>query len=137
MPWPLCSVSLHKVAQMFAHVAQPLAYAELLLQQFACVARAGDAATAASACVRAIAPLTGCELGQLYVLDASHKCLERLAECCQGQGSAQPRQAAGVPVDYTGEQLLQFALCQNRVVCNGDLNAGVYDLGFLKQQTQP
>ena len=122
---------------MFAHVAQPLAYAELLLQQFACVARAGDAATAASACVRAIAPLTGCELGQLYVLDASHKCLERLAECCQGQGSAQPRQAAGVPVDYTGEQLLQFALCQNRVVCIGDLNAGVYDLGFLPQQTQP
>lgn len=122
---------------MFAHIAQPLAYAELLLQQFACVARAGDAATAASACVQAIASLAACELGQLYLLDASHKRLERVAECYQGQGTAQPRHATGVPVDYTGEQLLQFALCQNRVVCIGDLNAGVYDLGFLPPHRQP
>ena len=122
---------------MFAHVSQPLAYAELLVQQFASVARAGDAATAASACVRALVALAGCELGQLYLLDASHKRLERLAECCQGQGTAQPQHATGVPVDYTGEQLLQFALCQNRVVCLSDLNAGVYDLGFLPQQNQP
>ena len=122
---------------MFAHVAQPLAYAELLLQQFACVARAGDAATAASACVQAIVSLAGCELGQLYLLDASHKRLERLAECCQGQGTAQPQHITDVPVDYTGEQLLQFALCQNRVVCISDLSAGVYDLGFLPQHSQP
>lgn len=121
---------------MFAHVAQPLAYAELLLQQFASVARAVDAATAASACVRAIAPLTGCELGQLYLLDASHQRLERLAESCQGLGAVQPRHATGVPVDYTGEQLLQFSLCQNRVVCISDLNAGVFDLGFLPPQNQ-
>ena len=122
---------------MFAHVAQPLAYAELLLQQFACVARAGDAATAASVCVQAIVSLAGCELGQLYLLDASHQRLECVAECCQGQGSAPLRHASGVPVDYTGEQLLQFALCQNRVVCISDLNAGVYDLGFLPQHSQP
>ena len=125
------------MAQMFAHVAQPLDYAELLLQQFACVARAGDAATAASACVRARSALAGCELGQLYLLDASHKRLERLAECFQGQDTALPRHATGVPVDYTGEQLLQFALCQNRVVGISDLNAGVYDLGFLPQQSEP
>ena len=133
----LCSASLHKVAQMFAHVSQPLAYAELLLEQFSCVARAGDAATAGSACVRALVALAGCELGQLYLLDASHKRLERLAECCQGQGTAQPQHVTGVPVDYTGEQLLQFALCQNRVVCISDLSAGVYDLGFLPQHSQP
>ena len=122
---------------MFAHVSQPLAYAELLLEQFSCVARAGDAATAGSACVRALVALAGCELGQLYLLDASHKRLERLAECCQGQGTAQPQHVTGVPVDYTGEQLLQFALCQNRVVCISDLSAGVYDLGFLPQHSQP
>lgn len=122
---------------MFAHVVQPLAYAELLLEQFACVARAGDAATAGSACVRALVALAGCELGQLYLLDASHKRLERLAECCQGQGTAQPQHVTGVPVDYTGEQLLQFALCQNRVVCISDLSAGVYDLGFLPKHSQP
>ena len=122
---------------MFAHVSQPLAYAELLVQQFASVARAGDAATASSACVRALVALAGCELGQLYLLDASHKRLERLAECCQGQGTAQPQHVTGVPVDYTGEQLLQFALCQNRVVCISDLSAGVYDLGFLPQHSQP
>ena len=122
---------------MFAHVSQPLAYAELLLEQFSCVARAGDAATAGSACVRALVALAGCELGQLYLLDASHKRLERLAECCQGQGTAQPQHVTGVPVDYTGEQLLQFALCQNRVVCISDLNAGVYDLGFLPPHSQP
>ena len=122
---------------MFAHVSQPLAYAELLLEQFSCVARAGDAATAGSACVRALVALAGCELGQLYLLDASHKRLERLAECCQGQGTAQAQHVTGVPVDYTGEQLLQFALCQNRVVCISDLSAGVYDLGFLPQHSQP
>ncbi|MQU27001.1 AAA domain-containing protein [Pseudomonas helleri] len=122
---------------MFAHVSQPLAYAELLLEQFSCVARAGDAATAGSACVRALVALAGCELGQLYLLDASHKRLKRLAECCQGQGTAQPQHVTGVPVDYTGEQLLQFALCQNRVVCISDLSAGVYDLGFLPQHSQP
>ena len=122
---------------MFAHVSQPLAYAELLLEQFSCVARAGDAATAGSACVRALVALAGCELGQLYLLDASHKRLERLAECCQGQSTAQPQHVTGVPVDYTGEQLLQFALCQNRVVCISDLSAGVYDLGFLPQHSQP
>ena len=120
---------------MFAHVADPLAYAESLLQHFASVARAADGAAVAGLCARAAAQLSGCELSQLYLLDATHKRLELTGEWFQGQ--VQLVHAKGVVVDYTGEQLLQFSLCQNRVVSIDDLNESLHDTSFLPGEGGP
>ena len=80
---------------------------------------AADGAALLGEFVRGLAELSGCELTQLYLLDATHTCLGMNAECLDG--ALQPREAASLPADYNGEQLLQFALCQNRVVCLDDL----------------
>ena len=120
---------------MFAHVADPLAYAESLLQHFASVARAADGTAVAGLCARAAAQLSGCELSQLYLLDATHKHLELTAEWFQGQ--VQPVHAQGLAVDYTGDQLLQFSVCQNRVVSIDDLKDGLHDTRFLPNQGVP
>ncbi len=120
---------------MFAHVADPLAYAESLLQHFASVARAADGTAVAGLCARAAAQLSGCELSQLYVLDATRKRLELAAEWFQGQ--VQPVHAQGLAVDYTGDQLLQFSVCQNRVVSIDDLKDGLHDTLFLPSQGIP
>ena len=96
---------------MFTQVPQPLVYAEALLAQFASLSRAADGAALLGDFVRGLAELSGCELTQLYLLDATHTCLGMNAECLNG--ILQPREAASLPADYNGEQLLQFALCQN------------------------
>lgn len=120
---------------MFVRVTDPLAYAESLLQHFASVARCTDSASVVGQCVRAVAQLSGCELSQLYVLDATHKRLELTAEWLDGLVQA-PREQE-VPTDYAGQHLLQFAVCQNRVVSADDLSDGLYDIGFLPSQGLP
>jgi len=120
---------------MFTRVPQPLAYAEALLAQFASLSRATDSAALLGDFVRAVAGLSGCELSQLYLLDATHTCLGLNAECLGG--ILQPRAAASLPADYNGEQLLQFALCQNRVVSLGDLSGSLHETSFLPGQGAP
>lgn len=120
---------------MFTSVPQPLAYAEALLAQFASLSRATDGPALLGAFVRALAELSGCELAQLYLLDATHTRLGMNAECLDGL--LQPREAASLPVDYNAEQLLQFSLCQNRVVCLSGLNGSLHDTSFLPSQAQP
>ncbi|MBA1232775.1 sigma 54-interacting transcriptional regulator [Pseudomonas viridiflava] len=120
---------------MFTQMPQPLAYAEALLAQFASLARAANGAELMGDFVRGLAELSGCELAQLYLLDATHKCLKMRAECLDGM--LQPREAAGLPVDYNGEQLLQFSLCQNRVVCLGELSASLHETSFLPAHSTP
>ena len=120
---------------MFTQMPQPLAYAEALLAQFASLARAANGAELLGDFVRGLAELSGCELAQLYLLDATHTCLKMRAECLDG--ILQPREAAGLPVDYNGEQLLQFALCQNRVVCLGELSGSLHETSFLPTQSTP
>ena len=120
---------------MFAQVADPLAYAEALLKHFAGVAHCTDSASVLGQCARALAQLSGCELSQLYLLDATHERLELTAEWFDGQ--VQPKRAQALSTDYTGQQLLQFAVCQNRVVCVDDLSEGLYDTDFLPGQKQP
>ena len=93
---------------MFTQVPQPLVYAEALLAQFASLSRAADGAALLGDFVRGLAELSGCELTQLYLLDATHTCLGMNAECLDG--ALQPRAATSLPADYNGEQLLQFAL---------------------------
>ena len=120
---------------MFTSVPQPLAYAEALLAQFSSLSRAMDGAVLLKAFVRGLAELSQCELTQLYLLDATHTSLEMSAECLNG--NLQPRETASLPVDYNGEQLLQFALCQNRVVCLSELSGSLHETGFLPAQARP
>ncbi|UVK98699.1 sigma-54-dependent Fis family transcriptional regulator [Pseudomonas sp. B21-048] len=120
---------------MFTQVPQPLAYAEALLAQFATLSHAADGAALLGHFVRGLAELSGCELTQLYLLDATHTCLGMNAECLDG--ILQPREGASLPTDYNGEQLLQFALCQNRVVCLGELSGSLYETSFLPPQATP
>ncbi|MEL6078924.1 hypothetical protein, partial [Stenotrophomonas maltophilia] len=51
------------------------------------------------------------------------------AECLGGL--LHPREVINLPSDYSGEQLLQFALCQNRVVSLVGLNHSLHDTSFL------
>jgi sigma-54-dependent transcriptional regulator len=120
---------------MFLQVPQPLAYAEVLLEQFTRLARAADDAALLGGLVLGLAELSGCELTQLYLLDATHTSLGMTAECLEG--SVQPRGAHSLPADYNGEQLLQFALCQNRVVCIADLPGSLHETSFLPTRAAP
>lgn len=120
---------------MFIEVPQPLDYAEALLAQFASLSRLMDGATLVGDFVRAVAELSGCELTQMYLLDATHTRLQMSAECLEG--ILQPREATSLPTDYKGEQLLQFALCQNRVVSLGELNDSLHESSFLPPHATP
>ncbi len=120
---------------MFIQVPQPLAYAEALLEQFARLACAADDAALLGGLVLGLAELSGCELTQLYLLDADHTRLGMTAECLEGR--LQPREARSLPADYKGEQLLQFALCQNRVVCLTDLPGSLHETSFLPTGAVP
>jgi sigma-54-dependent transcriptional regulator len=120
---------------MFTLVPQPLVYAEALLAQFASLSRAADGAALLGDFVRGLAELSGCELTQLYLLDATHTCLGMNAECLNG--ILQPRESASLPADYNGEQLLQFALCQNRVVSLSELSGSLHETSFLPPQAMP
>ncbi len=124
-----------KVPPMFHQVPQPLRYAEALLQRFAGLARAANADSLLGGLVEAAAQLCNCELSQLYLLDATHT---RLTLCAEWQdGLLQPRQVASLPSDYDGEQLLQYCLCQNRVLSLAELDSSLQHTGFLPDATQP
>ncbi len=120
---------------MFTRVPQPLVYAEALLAKFASLSRAADGAALLGDFVRAVAELSGCELSQLYLLDATHTSLGLNAECLQG--ILQPRESASLPADYNGEQLLQFSLCQNRVLSLTGLSGSLHETSFLPAQAVP
>lgn len=117
---------------MFTLVPQPLVYAEALLAQFARLSRAADGAALLGDFALGLAELSGCELTQLYLLDVSHTRLGISAECLNG--ALQLREATSLPADYSGEQLLQFALCQNRVVCLSELSGSLHETRFLPPQ---
>lgn len=119
---------------MFTRVAQPLIYAEAVLAQFASLSRVTDEGALLADFVRATASLSGCELSQLYLLDATHTTLGLSAEWLDGV--LQPREVATLPADYNGEQLLQFALCQNREVSISDLSGGIHEISFLPRHAK-
>ncbi|TWC14481.1 sigma-54-dependent transcriptional regulator [Pseudomonas sp. SJZ085] len=120
---------------MFEQVPRPLAYAEALLTQFSSLSGATDVATLLGDFIQAAACLSGCELTQLYLLDATHAHLEIHAECLEGQLRFRDRTLP--PSDYSGEQLLQFALCQNRMVSLDALNSNLHEIGFLPSRSTP
>lgn len=114
---------------MFNQVPQPLAYAEQLLGAFASLAQVAEQAQLLGDFACLASQLTGCELAQVYLLDAGHSDLGLGAECLHGE--LQVSESARLPADYHGGELLQFSLCQNRVLCLDSLGDGVYQTGFL------
>ncbi|WHS60260.1 sigma 54-interacting transcriptional regulator [Pseudomonas sp. G2-4] len=120
---------------MFKQIAQPMVYAEDLLTLFSSLSRAEDGAALLDEFILGIAQLSGCDLVQLYVPDATHTRLEVSTECLEGQ--LQFRDGRSLPSDYIGEQLLQFSLCQNRVVCLGALSDSLHDTRFLPVRATP
>jgi len=114
---------------MFNQVPQPLAYAEQLLGAFASLAQVSERAQLLGDFARLASQLTGCELAQVYLLDAGHSNLGLSAQCLQGE--LQAAESARRPTDYHSDELLQFSLCQNRVLCLDSLGDGVYQTTFL------
>ncbi len=120
---------------MFTGVPEPLAYAQALLTQFAHLSQASDGSALLGAFAHGLADLSGCELAQVYLLDATHTRLELIAECLNGD--LQPSEARSLPVDYNAGQLLQFVLCQNRMICLSKLSGSLHDTRFLPGQLKP
>jgi sigma-54-dependent transcriptional regulator len=120
---------------MFIQVPHPLAYAEAFLEQFASLARAADDASLLGGLVLGLAKLSGCEVAQLYLVDPIDQGLTMAAECLDG--SLQPREAHELSPDYSGDQLLHFALRQGRVVCFAELADSLHETGFLPPRQAP
>ena len=120
---------------MFKRISQPLRYAESLLGHYNELARAADAQGLLGGFVRAAGALSSCELVQLYLLDATHTSLGLHAECLEGR--LQPREATSLPADYKDQQLLQYSLCQNRVLSLAELNPSLHETAFLPNGGQP
>ncbi|MBC3363628.1 sigma 54-interacting transcriptional regulator [Pseudomonas sp. SWRI154] len=120
---------------LLAHVSQPLAYAEALLGQLSNLSRSVDDATLLGDFVQGAARLSGCELAQLYLLDATGPSLEINSECLEGR--LQFRDLASLPCNYYDEQLLQFSLCQDRVVCLDALSGSLHNTRFLPVSAAP
>ncbi|MCW1244724.1 sigma 54-interacting transcriptional regulator [Pseudomonas sp. SAICEU22] len=120
---------------MFSHVPEPLAYAQALLAQFSSLSQTADDATLLGDFTRGTARLSGCELVQLYLSDASRCRLELSVQCLEDR--LQFRDPAGLPCDDDGEQLLQFVLRQNRTVCLGALDDSLHDTRFLPARAAP
>ncbi|MET3453706.1 sigma-54 interaction domain-containing protein [Pseudomonas kilonensis] len=120
---------------MFNKLSQPLDYAEALLAQFSSLSRLADGAELVGHFIQGVARLSGCELVQLYLLDATGTRLELNTECLDGQ--LQFRDPQSLSSDYHTEQLLQFSLCQNRVVCLGALSDSVHETRFLPARATP
>ncbi|EIK93170.1 Fis family transcriptional regulator [Pseudomonas sp. M47T1] len=122
-------MSSAEVGITFNQVPQPLAYAERLLGAFASLAQAPEQARLLGGFACLASQLTGCELAQVYLLDAGHSNLGLSAEYLHG--ALQADESARLPADYHGDELLQFSLCQNRVLCLDSLGDGVYQTAFL------
>jgi len=123
------------MSAMFNTLSQPLDHAEALLAQFSCLSRLTEGAELVGHFIQGVARLSGCELVQLYLLDATGTRLDLNTECLEGQ--LQFRDAQSLPSDYRAEQLLQFSLGQNRVVCLGALSDSVHETRFLPARATP
>lgn len=120
---------------LFEQISQPLTYAEALLAQFVSLSRVTDPARLLEEFTQGATQLSGCELAQLYLLDATRTRLEMKSECLEG--GLQLHDRTRPPCDYNREQLLQFALCHNRVVSLGALSNSLYGTDFLPQRATP
>ncbi|AQZ96804.1 sigma-54 interaction domain-containing protein [Halopseudomonas phragmitis] len=114
---------------MFDRLTHPLHYAEDLLARFTALAGSRGSRQLQERLVEAASSLTGCPLGQLFLLDATHTQLTLAAEWLDGQPHS--READTVSSDYNDQQLLQYCLCQNQVLYLAQLDNSLYATPFL------
>ncbi|MBX8566873.1 sigma 54-interacting transcriptional regulator [Pseudomonas cichorii] len=119
---------------MFNSIEEPLGYVQKLCAQYTRLSHLCDSERLLQEFALAAAELTDCELGRLYLLDATHTRLQLCAEA--REGVIIPMSPASLEADCKGEQLLQFCLCQNQIVSVSELSAGIYDTGFLPTHEQ-
>lgn len=114
---------------MFDQIPEPLGYAEQLLAAFEVLSQAVEYGALLSAFARQASALSGCELAQVYLLDAGKSALGLSAEWLHGK----PRAGNGsaLPSDFRCNELLGFSLSQNRVLCLDSLEDGLYSSNFL------
>ncbi len=117
------------MSALLDHTPQPPGYAEQLLAAFGALAQAAEQGALLGAFARQACALSGCELAQVYLLDAGHSALGLSAECLHGELRA--ADGSALSADYHGDELLQFSLCQNRVLCLDSLGDGLYSSSFL------
>jgi sigma-54-dependent transcriptional regulator len=114
---------------LFDQIPGPLGYAEQLLAAFGVLSQAAEQGALLDAFASQVCALSGCELAQVYLLDAGHSALGIGAECLHGK--LRTSDGAVLSADYHGDELLQFSLCQNRVLCLDSLDDGLYSSNFL------
>jgi len=127
------SVSSLKVSAVIPDAAMPGA-ASRLLAQLAELAWSTDTSAWLGGLMEVAAQLAGCPLAQLYLLDATHTRLTLSAEWFDGE---RRHDAASLPSDYDGEQLLQYCLSQNRLLSIASLDASLHATGFLPEAARP
>ena len=116
---------------MFALIPEPLVYAQRFCAQYARLAQACDTQTVADELVAGDSRLSGCELAQLYLVDAEHGRLVLASQCLDGAPGQSP--SADVQADCNKEKLLRVCLKRNRVVSIVEIAQGIYDTGFLPE----
>lgn len=117
------------MSPLFAHLTEPLEYAQRFCTRYAALALTHESQQLANELVRTTCDLTGCELSQLYLLDATQKRLELTSQSLHGV--VQPNTPDEAPADFSGEQLLHYSLHHNRILDIDDLNGCVYETRFL------
>ncbi|MFO7705294.1 MAG: hypothetical protein R6V43_09190 [Halopseudomonas sp.] len=122
-------------APMFAQLAQPLQFAETLLERFAALSMLRTASALSNGLVEACALLSDCALSQLYLLDVTQTQLSLCAQWHQGQ--LQVPERVSVPSDYADMHLLQYCLCQNRPLVMNNLDANLHSTAFLPASAEP
>ncbi|MCJ8170452.1 sigma-54 interaction domain-containing protein [Atopomonas sediminilitoris] len=118
---------------MIESMPRPALYAERLLSYYTALGKAPDVPNLLAELAVALARLTDSQLSQVYLLDDTHTQLQLSAQWLDGK-----RIAGGdsrFSADYADQQLLQYCLCQNRVLAIGDLFSSPYDTAFLPERS--
>ena len=119
---------------LFAHLPQPLAYADALLAWFTRIGTDGDETSLPDLCVTAVAQLSQCELSQLYLHDVATGRLELIAQHLPG--ALPPGDPQG-GVDFQHEQVLHYVLSHRKALSLDDLTNSPYESGFLPAMAKP
>lgn len=120
-----------KLPSLFDQLAQPLVYAESLLERFSALAASSDSRSLQQQLVSAAADLSHCPLAQLYLLDKTQTQLTLCAEWLDGKPLT--REGSALPSDYKDQQLLQYCLFQNQVMHINALDSSLYATPFLPE----
>ncbi|VVO07629.1 Anaerobic nitric oxide reductase transcription regulator NorR [Pseudomonas fluorescens] len=117
------------MTSMFNAVHNPLDYAHTLCSVYTSLSRIGDSEALLKGFAQAASQLIGCELIQLFSFDAPTGRLDLKVQVLDD--IVKPETLAGDHADYSTENLLEFALSQDRPVSVNEMGPGLYDTSFL------